>query len=631
MKFANPVLEAGAQGTWDDFTVGADDVIYDGAIYHMWYSGRIEVGPFRIGYATDSSLYLTVNATGDGGDSNPGDGFCDDGSGDCTLRAAIQEANARSGKNIIAFNIPGPGPHTIQPASALPLIFDPVVIDGTTEPDFAGTPVIELDGSNASNANGIWLSYGAENSMVRGLVINRFVDEAGIHLGATGGHVIEGNYIGTDITGTQARGNKIGVWILYLSSDNIIGGTTPGARNLISGNIEAGVVISESVPTNNVVMGNYIGTDVNGTAAVGNGTGVLIWNGASYNTIGGTIPGAGNVISGNNASGIVIEGNNVTGNLVQGNYIGTQADGNSPLGNQQHGIFFEDVGSNNTIGGAGVTPGTCDGPCNTIAFNGADGVSIADNTGNAILGNAIFSNTDLGIDLGEDGITPNDPGDGDSGANNLQNFPDINSVEIDGNGDLLIDYSVDSDTTHSAYPLAIQFFQSDTLGQGEIFIGEDTYTTTDFNNGGKTINLDNAAGLGISNGDSILATATDNDGNTSEFSSVDIVTGIDIAKLEDFIPKTFDLVQNYPNPFNPSTTIRYDLPKSQFVTLKVYDILGREITTLVKERQAAGSYSVLFDAGQIASGLYFYKITAGDPSAGSGQAFSEIKKMLVMK
>jgi hypothetical protein len=114
-------------------------------------------------------------------------------------------------------------------------------------------------------------------------------------------------------------------------------------------------------------------------------------------------------------------------------------------------------------------------------------------------------------------------------------------------------------------------------------------------------------------------TATENGG----------ITGIDEKSIN--IPNQFELRQNYPNPFNPATTIRYTLPKTQFVTLKVYDILGREVTTLVNERQPAGSYSILFDASQIPSGLYFYKITAGNPSTGLGQGFSKTRKMVVMK
>jgi hypothetical protein len=118
-----------------------------------------------------------------------------------------------------------------------------------------------------------------------------------------------------------------------------------------------------------------------------------------------------------------------------------------------------------------------------------------------------------------------------------------------------------------------------------------------------------------------------------------------LTSLEDknTAPRTghFQLFQNYPNPFNPVTTIRYTLPKSEFVTLKIYDILGREVAVLVNERQTAGSYSIRFDANQLSSGLYFYKITAGDPSTGSPkehhrhkqawQGFSKTRKMVVMK
>ncbi len=115
---------------------------------------------------------FTVNSTADNSDLNP-NGVCDDGSGACTLRAAIEEANALPGSDTIEFISPGPGPHTIQPAFALPTLTDPVVIDGTTDPDFAGTPIIELDGSNAgSNTHG--LNITADSCTVKGLVINRF-------------------------------------------------------------------------------------------------------------------------------------------------------------------------------------------------------------------------------------------------------------------------------------------------------------------------------------------------------------------------------------------------------------------------------------------------------------------------
>lgn len=103
-------------------------------------------------YAQPSANSLVVVSTGDSGDAMAGDGRCDDGTGVCTLRAAIEEINAAAEADTIAFNIAGAGPHTIQPGSELPAVTRPVTIDGTTEPDYAGTPAIELDGSLAGEA-----------------------------------------------------------------------------------------------------------------------------------------------------------------------------------------------------------------------------------------------------------------------------------------------------------------------------------------------------------------------------------------------------------------------------------------------------------------------------------------------
>ena len=143
-----------------------------------------------------------------------------DDSGAGSLRQAILDANASTGTDTINFNISGAGPHTIQPTSALPTIEDPVVINGTTQPGFAGTPIIELDGSNAGNSGGLYITAGG--STVKGLVVNRFGIN-GFHIKQNGGNVIEGNYIGTDYTGSIDLGNnQHGIGIS--SSGNIIGG-----------------------------------------------------------------------------------------------------------------------------------------------------------------------------------------------------------------------------------------------------------------------------------------------------------------------------------------------------------------------------------------------------------------------
>jgi hypothetical protein len=102
------------------------------------------------------------------------------------------------------------------------------------------------------------------------------------------------------------------------------------------------------------------------------------------------------------------------------------------------------------------------------------------------------------------------------------------------------------------------------------------------------------------------------------------------------IPTKYLLKQNYPNPFNPTTTIRYDIPNDGVVTLKVYNIMGQEVATLVNEQKSAGTYQVQFVAknllgSSLASGVYFYRVTVGDPSLRSGQGFSETKKMILLR
>ena len=143
---------------------------------------------------------------------------------------------------------------------------------------------------------------------------------------------------------------------------------------------------------------------------------------------------------------------------------------------------------------------------------------------NAIRGNSIFSNTGIGIDLGNDGVTSNDAGDLDDGANNLQNFPVFTDVRISGGGDLLATYFVDSDPSNTSFPITIEVFKADADAQeGKTMLGSDSYSVTDYANCGtspcsKLINMGNAATLGIGADDFVVGTATDSDGNTSEFS-----------------------------------------------------------------------------------------------------------------
>ena len=156
---------------------------------------------------------------------------------------------------------------TITPTSALPTITEAVIIDGTTQTGFSGTPLIQLSGGSAGTASGLHITAG--NSTVKGLIINQF-SQYGIRLETNGNNIIQGNYIGTNAAGTAASGNSVyGLWINNVAN-NAIGGTVAGTRNIISGNGNDGISITGNSGTGNIIQGNYIGTDVNGTADLGN-------------------------------------------------------------------------------------------------------------------------------------------------------------------------------------------------------------------------------------------------------------------------------------------------------------------------------------------------------------------------
>src|SRR5438034_6629972 len=181
-----------------------------------------------------SAASFTVNSTGDGPDLNTLDGVCDDGIGGCTLRAAIMQANATAGGDTIGFSLPGPGPYSIAPTSPLPTVSDTLTIDGTTQPGFGGTPIVEIRGDSAgANADGLVLS--ALNNVVKGLVINRF-SANGITIEGGGGSRDESSFIGTDASGALDLGNTKDGILVKDSPNNIIGGSVSGTGNLISGN-----------------------------------------------------------------------------------------------------------------------------------------------------------------------------------------------------------------------------------------------------------------------------------------------------------------------------------------------------------------------------------------------------------
>ncbi|MEQ1861587.1 MAG: hypothetical protein ABMA13_16825, partial [Chthoniobacteraceae bacterium] len=325
--------------------------------------------------------------------------------------------------------------------------------------------------------------------------------------------LIQGNYIGVDVSGTLAVPNGF-AGIITAGGTTRIGGTTPGAGNVISGGSDDGVTIISASASGSRVEGNFIGTDATGTADLGNtGYGVVVL-GAPNVTIGGSNPAARNIISGNGA-GLSIQGAGSTGVVVLGNFIGTDLTGALPLGNDGGGVVIIDA-SGATIGGIGAGEG------NLIAFNSIAGVNVDAGggaaSGNTIRGNAIFGNTGPGIDLlGGPGVTPNDPLDADTGANGLQNFPVLTSATLSA---AMSNVSGSLHSTAGATFL-IDFYASAVadpsgFGEGQVFLGNIGVTTD--GSGDAPFNF-NPGAMAPPPGSFITAVATDGAGNSSEFSA----------------------------------------------------------------------------------------------------------------
>ena len=542
----------------------------------QWF--RLSILTFILAFLTAGAVHagtFTVTNTNDGGAGS--------------LRQAISDANANAGADQIVFNISPGGGQTIAVPTALPAITDPAEIDATTQPGYSGIPLIQLKGG-AGSGHGFEITAG--NSTIRGFVISSFNAGSGIAISGNGGNLIVNNYIGTNPTGTSADGNLNGVSILN-SSNNIIGGTTAAARNVLSGNTfssdSSGVTISGENASNNVIQGNYIGLNASGTDDVPNRKGVTIGSlslspgfNVTGNLIGGTATGAGNVIAGNFGDEIDISGSGTVGNLVKGNLIGTIAAGTQALVSSGNGIIIYGA-RNNIIGGAepgarnvitgsssgtfptgngivmslaasgnvikgnyigtnifgaqwfgnefdgiriynGVTNttigGTAPGEGNLIAFNRSGGVQISMTLaneishGNSIRGNSTFLSSSVPIDLGSNGVLPNDSCDPDTGANNLQNYPVLTSATRTGN---TINLSGTLNSTANS-TFAVDFYAGSTGNQtngtahARNYLGAINVTTDNSCNGSFNVSLPSLTGKFVT------ATATDPNGNTSEHS-----------------------------------------------------------------------------------------------------------------
>lgn len=359
----------------------------------------------------------------------------DSGSG--SLRAAISNANAIAGIDLVDFNLPGTSPFTINLSTVLPSITEPVTIDATTQTGYADKPLIELDGNVAAgNGTGIYLL--TSNCVIRGLAISRFSREA-IRIEGQGGNTIQANFIGTGPFGTNTLGNGPGGpgfgGITVVAANNLIGGTNSADRNLISGGNKHGVVIQNATAISNSVIGNYLGTDITGTKRLGNlNNGVLFMTGAKWNVIGGTNAGSRNLISGNGQSGVYINDAATVSNQVQGNFIGTDLTGTLSVSNVADGVTIGN-GSGNLIGG------TAAAARNVISGNGGRAVLVSlgsahDNRvegnylGTDVTGTSRVANAFSGVEI--QNASTNYIGGATAGAGNLISGNTASGVYING-------------------------------------------------------------------------------------------------------------------------------------------------------------------------------------------------------
>jgi len=372
---------------------------------------------------------------------------------------------------------------------------------------------ISLQGADGNTVGGDRATYG---NVVSGNVVGITV--------YGNSNTVAGNLVGTDITGVTAIPNTAdGIVVSGGGDDNLIGGVSATHSNLLSGNAMRGILIISEGTDGNRVEGNFIGTDITGTTALGNGqNGVAIYRG-QYNVVGSTDPARRNVIGGNGGPGISLWFADAVGNQIIGNWIGVGADGTTPVGNGA-GVSIWLQASGTIVGGPG-------GAANRIAYNDSEGVSVfyqgapgeTFGYGNRISRNSIHDNGALGIDLGNPGADSNDPGDGDDGPNRLVNSPVLSSaVSQCGGGATTVSGAVDTSSPDSG---VIEIFGSPAAdpsgyGEGQSFLAQ----TVPAFNGSFTLAVPAQPA-----GSALTATYTDAGGNTSEFSNAIVVQTTPLA------------------------------------------------------------------------------------------------------
>lgn len=446
---------------------------------------------------------LVVTSVNEGSDATPGDGLCATATGSCTLRAAIEENNAFAGAGAISFSLPGAGVHVISITSGpLPAITETLSIDGTSQPN-CSVPCIVISGASVPGPNSGFV-LASSNNIIKGFIITSWGFD-GIDIQGDG-NVIQQNVIGFWPGNPALLPNAYGIEIR--GSNNQIGGAGAAYRNIISGNTYNGIAISRSggPSASNHIQGNYIGTNVPGTAAKPNGnSGIIIYPDSSFTIIGGNLPSLRNVISGNGWRGI---DSGAPTTRILGNFIGTTSAGNVALGNSLGGIYID--GGSALVGGGGAANS------NIIAFNGGSGVNLFGSTTSVNMRrNSIHSNAGLGIDLGNNGVTLNDALDPDIGANGYQNYPFISGA-ASATSTLTVRFQSKANQNYT-----LDFYSSpagtcdpSAHGEGKRWLGNILVMTN--GSGAWTGSVVTTYPFGT--GQVITGTATDSTGKTSEFS-----------------------------------------------------------------------------------------------------------------
>ncbi len=558
--------------------------------------------------------------------------------GTLTLRQALLNANTMPGtQHHVLFQLPGAGIQTIALQSELPVItVDSVWIDGWSQPGASpgsappGTAIlqVELDGMLAGYAHGLIVA--SSFNLIEGLSIMNFQRDGirvqGSPLPGTRSNRVYGNWVGIDASGAFASGNGTnpagGIWagvdVICPPGPLVYCTGTRVERNLISRNLRCGVQISSCPPSDcwaNQVLFNWIGTDFTGMLGAGNlGTGVVLAEGTHDNVI------ASNVISSNGANGVDLTGNDMTmpptytdRNQFVNNLIGVAADGVTPMGNGGRGASVGIFEINSFLGGY----------CrfnrfqtNTIAHNAMSGITVwekpttpnnADQ--NTLFRNALHDNGGLGIDLGDNGVTGNDPGDVDAGANEELNTPLIMTANYLG-GVTTLAGTVDLAGPNTEVHLYKAKLDPSGFGEGERWLA---LTRPDaLGNWTANLNL-------VFPGDHVTALTMDWAGgatsNTSEFSPNVMVVNLGDVAGDPAGRAVFGMAVRGPNPFRARTSLACGLPRAGMARLCIYDLSGKLVRTLLSGPLEAGERVVTWDgadaAGRaVAPGIYFAEWTA---------------------